>query len=153
GQPTKELAGGSVSFSPISAEPLGSSIGKIEGDGSFRLSCRRENDGAVAGKHQVTITPPEPEDQDDDRPACPAQGRQRPGDRRQGGDRRAEEQRDHVEGAEGRGRPLAPRRPGLRQRSGADRPARFWIKSTRYDADPETPDLRMKKGTTAAEDA
>src|SRR5262249_39381849 len=31
-QPAKELAGGSVSFSPLSAEPLGSSIGKIEED-------------------------------------------------------------------------------------------------------------------------
>jgi hypothetical protein len=70
GQPAKELAGGSVSFSPLSTEPLGSSIGKIEEDGSFRLSCLRENDGAVAGRHQVTITPPEPADQDDDRPAA-----------------------------------------------------------------------------------
>lgn len=57
GKPVTELAGGSVSFS--SEELKTSSSGKIEEDGTFRLSTLKENDGALPGKYRVTISPPD----------------------------------------------------------------------------------------------
>jgi hypothetical protein len=37
------------------------SYGTIEADGTFKISTFGNNDGAVPGKHQVTVTPPQPE--------------------------------------------------------------------------------------------
>lgn len=68
GQPARELAGGSVTFSPKESESRGSSVGTIEEDASFTLSCKKEGDGAVPGQHRVTITLPTPEDEEGDRP-------------------------------------------------------------------------------------
>jgi hypothetical protein len=68
GQPAKELAGYSVSFMPASGEGLPSSFGNVEGDGTFVLSCKKKGDGAVAGKHHVVVSPPEPEDEEGDKP-------------------------------------------------------------------------------------
>jgi hypothetical protein len=68
GEPAKELAGYSVSFLPTSGEGLPSSFGTVEADGTFVLSCKTEGDGAVAGKHHVVVSPPEPEDQEGDKP-------------------------------------------------------------------------------------
>ena len=59
GQPAKELAGYSVTFMPTSGEGLPSSFGNVEEDGTFVLSCKRQGDGAVAGKHQVVVAPVE----------------------------------------------------------------------------------------------
>ena len=67
GQPAKELAGGSVTFTAV-AEGVGSSVGTIQEDASFRLSYKKEGDGAVPGRHHVIVAPPEPEDEDGDRP-------------------------------------------------------------------------------------
>jgi hypothetical protein len=72
-QPAKELAGYSVSFLPVSGQGLPSSFGNVEEDGTFVLSCKKKGDGAVAGKHHVVISPPEPEDEEGDKP------RRRPG--------------------------------------------------------------------------
>jgi hypothetical protein len=68
GQPAKELAGYSVTFTPTSGEGLPSSFGNVEEDGTFILSCKKKGDGAVAGKHQVVVAPPEPEDEEGDKP-------------------------------------------------------------------------------------
>jgi hypothetical protein len=69
GQPAKELAGGSVTFTPIPQEEgRRLSSGSIEEDGTFILSCKKEGDGAVAGKHRAVIEPPEREGEDDDAP-------------------------------------------------------------------------------------
>lgn len=38
-----------------------SSYGTIEADGTFKISTFGNNDGAVPGKHQVTVNPPQPE--------------------------------------------------------------------------------------------
>jgi hypothetical protein len=66
GQPAKELAGGSVSFTPVAN--LGETVasGSIEEDGTFILSYKREGDGAIAGKHHVTIEQPLIEGEPDD---------------------------------------------------------------------------------------
>ena len=65
GRPAKELAGGSVTFVPISEPERAVSSGTINEDGTFTLSCRREGDGAVAGTHRVEVAPPGKEDEDD----------------------------------------------------------------------------------------
>lgn len=67
-QPAKELAGGLVTFALISESGGGSSVGAIGEDATFSLSFKREGDGAVAGRHRVTISMPEPEDGEDDKP-------------------------------------------------------------------------------------
>jgi hypothetical protein len=67
-QPAKELAGYSVSFMPVSGQGLPSSFGNVEEDGSFVLSCKKKGDGAIAGKHHVVVSPPEPEDEGGDKP-------------------------------------------------------------------------------------
>jgi hypothetical protein len=64
-RPAKELAGGSVTFVPISEPERAVSSGTINEDGTFTLSCRREGDGAVAGTHRVEVAPPGKEDEDD----------------------------------------------------------------------------------------
>lgn len=66
GQPAKELAGGSVTFTPASDTGQMISSGSIEDDGTFVLSCKREGDGAIAGKHRVEIELPGIEGQEDD---------------------------------------------------------------------------------------
>jgi hypothetical protein len=60
GQPAKELAGYAVSFTPAAGGGLPSSYGHIEQDATFALSCKKDSDGAVAGKHRVVISPPDP---------------------------------------------------------------------------------------------
>src|SRR5262249_8326468 len=60
GQPAKELAGYAVSFTPAAPGGLPSSYGHIEQDATFVLSCKKDSDGAVAGKHRVVISPPDP---------------------------------------------------------------------------------------------
>jgi len=64
GQPAKELAGGSVTFIPTSEQERGTSSGSIKEDGTFSLSCKKEGDGAIPGKHRVEIAPLGIEDQD-----------------------------------------------------------------------------------------
>jgi hypothetical protein len=59
GRPATELAGYAVSFMPA-AEGLPSSYGHIEQDATFILSCKKDSDGAVAGKHRVVISAPDP---------------------------------------------------------------------------------------------
>jgi hypothetical protein len=68
GQPAKELAGGSVTFAPIPEDGRMISSGGIAEDGTFVLSCKKEGDGAVAGKHRVVIEPPEREGDTGDTP-------------------------------------------------------------------------------------
>lgn len=69
GQPAKELAGYLVNFSLISAKGGGSSIGTIDQGGAFVLSHKSEADGAVPGKHRVTFSAPEPDEDEDSRKA------------------------------------------------------------------------------------
>jgi hypothetical protein len=57
GMPAKELAGGTVTFN--SEELHKSASGEIQADGSYRLGSLREDDGAIPGKYQVTVSPPE----------------------------------------------------------------------------------------------
>lgn len=64
-RPAKELAGGSVTFVPISEPERAVSSGTINEDGTFTLSCRREGDGAFPGTHRVEVAPPAKEDEDD----------------------------------------------------------------------------------------
>jgi hypothetical protein len=68
GQPARELAGGSVTFAPISDEGRMISSGTIAEDATFVLSCKKEGDGAVAGKHRLVIEPPEREGNTGDAP-------------------------------------------------------------------------------------
>ena len=51
-----------------------SSSGTIEADGTFKISTFGQNDGALPGKHQVTVTPPTAPDPDKPppKPAIPA---------------------------------------------------------------------------------
>ena len=60
GQPAKELAGYAISFTPAAGGGLPSSYGDIDQDATFVLSCKKDGDGAVAGKHRVVISPPDP---------------------------------------------------------------------------------------------
>jgi hypothetical protein len=57
GQPAKELAGGTVMFN--SSELRKSAYGQIQADGTYRLSNVKKDDGAIPGKYQVTVSPPE----------------------------------------------------------------------------------------------
>src|SRR5262249_6263104 len=68
GQPAQELAGGSVTFAPIPADGRMISSGTIAADATFVLSCKKEGDGAVAGKHRMVIEPPEREGEAGDAP-------------------------------------------------------------------------------------
>jgi hypothetical protein len=68
GQPARELAGGSVTFAPIPEEGRAISSGSIAEDATFVLSCKKEGDGAVAGKHRMVIEPPEREGDAGDAP-------------------------------------------------------------------------------------
>jgi len=56
GQPAKELAGSSVTFT--SEKLAKSAVGTIGADGSFRLTTQRANDGAFPGKYQVIVAQP-----------------------------------------------------------------------------------------------
>jgi hypothetical protein len=58
GQPLKELAGFSVTFT---SEQLGrSSRGEIQPDGTFRMGTRKSNDGVYPGEYKVTLSQPHP---------------------------------------------------------------------------------------------
>jgi hypothetical protein len=57
GQPAKELAGGTVMFN--SEELHKSASGEIQADGTYRLGSLTKDDGAIPGKYQVTVSPPE----------------------------------------------------------------------------------------------
>ena len=52
------LANGFVQFRPVNSSSRVSAHSKIEQDGSFQLSTYGENDGALAGQHQVIIGEP-----------------------------------------------------------------------------------------------
>ena len=56
GQPVK---GGTINFSPA-GEGRGA-FGEIQSDGSFELTTYSTGDGAMPGKHSVTLTPEESE--------------------------------------------------------------------------------------------
>jgi hypothetical protein len=57
GQPATELAGGTVTFN--SSELGRSASGEIQTDGTYRLGSFKKDDGAIPGKYQVTVSPPE----------------------------------------------------------------------------------------------
>jgi hypothetical protein len=57
GQPAEELAGGTVTFN--SPELHKSASGTIEANGTYRLGGVKKGDGAIPGKYQVTVSPPE----------------------------------------------------------------------------------------------
>jgi hypothetical protein len=57
GQPATELAGGTVTFN--SEELQRSASGEIQADGTYRLGSLKKDDGALPGKYQVTVSPPE----------------------------------------------------------------------------------------------
>jgi hypothetical protein len=58
GQPLKDLSDFMVSFT--SQELTKSSTGKIEADGTFKLSTSRPDDGAFPGKYKVIVSQPHP---------------------------------------------------------------------------------------------
>ena len=56
-------AGAEVVFrhlDPVTHKPAGSARGRVEGDGSFRLTSYRAFDGAAPGEHQVSVVWPPP---------------------------------------------------------------------------------------------
>ena len=57
GQPAKELAGGTVEFN--SSELHRRASGVIQADGTYRLGTLAADDGAIPGKYEVTVYPPE----------------------------------------------------------------------------------------------
>jgi hypothetical protein len=57
GQPAKELAGCTVTFT--SSELHRSASGEIQADGTYCLGSLTKDDGAIPGKYQVTVSPPE----------------------------------------------------------------------------------------------
>jgi hypothetical protein len=57
GQPAKELAGYTVTFT--SSELHRSASGEIQADGTYSLGSLTKDDGAIPGKYQVTLSPPE----------------------------------------------------------------------------------------------
>ncbi len=57
GQPAKELAGWTVTFN--SSELHKSASGAIQADGTYRLGSLKKDDGAIPGKYQVSLSPPE----------------------------------------------------------------------------------------------
>jgi hypothetical protein len=58
GQPVKELAGSSVTFT--SEELHKSATGNIDQDGNFQLGSLTQNDGAFPGKYKVSLAQPHP---------------------------------------------------------------------------------------------
>jgi hypothetical protein len=59
GQPAKELAGFTVTFT---SQALGkSAIGTIQPDGTFRLMSTKKDDGAFPGVYKVIVSQPHPE--------------------------------------------------------------------------------------------
>jgi hypothetical protein len=57
GQPAKELAGGTVTFNSSELHRMAS--GPIKADGTYRLGSLTADDGAIPGKYEVTVSPPE----------------------------------------------------------------------------------------------
>ena len=62
GTPVTELKGGTVVFE--STEQHVSASGEIQGDGTFRLSTARPNDGAPPGQYRVLVQQPLEEGKD-----------------------------------------------------------------------------------------
>lgn len=56
------LVGYTVDFESLEQKVSGS--GEVQSDGTFRISTYGDNDGAVPGKHRISITPPIPADPD-----------------------------------------------------------------------------------------
>jgi hypothetical protein len=56
-QPATELAGGTVTFN--SPQLHKSASGAIEADGTYRLGTWKKDDGALPGKYEVSVSPPE----------------------------------------------------------------------------------------------
>jgi len=56
GEPAKELVGGSVEFDLIGGKTT--ARGRIDADGTFRMTTLNPDDGALPGKHRVLIKPP-----------------------------------------------------------------------------------------------
>lgn len=67
GTPAKELDGGLVIFESTTAPFC--ARGEIEGDGSFRLTTERPEDGVAPGPYRVLVSQPRPDD--DVRPRPP----------------------------------------------------------------------------------
>jgi hypothetical protein len=57
GEPATELAGGTVMFNSIELKK--SAHGEIKADGTYALGGAGANDGAIPGKYEVTVSPPE----------------------------------------------------------------------------------------------
>jgi hypothetical protein len=57
GQPAKELAGGTVTFTSGQLHKMASGV--IKADGTYCLGSLRADDGAIPGKYEVTVSPPE----------------------------------------------------------------------------------------------
>jgi hypothetical protein len=66
GKPATDLAGGTVSFE--SQELRVNAIGEIDAQGTFRLTTQKQNDGVRPGTYKVGLSPPDPEDRDDEKP-------------------------------------------------------------------------------------
>ena len=72
GRPAKELAGGTVLFQ--SDELKKSADGEIQADGTYRLSSKAMNDGALPGKYRVSVAPPMQSEPGERRPQGRFQG-------------------------------------------------------------------------------
>jgi hypothetical protein len=57
GQAAAELAGGTVTFN--STELHKSASGEIQPNGTYRLGALTRDDGALPGRYEVTVSPPE----------------------------------------------------------------------------------------------
>lgn len=62
GSEAGELAGYAIAFEAEGAKSSG--VGEIQPDGSFTISTFGANDGALPGKHRVSISPPDSPDPD-----------------------------------------------------------------------------------------
>lgn len=62
GGAASELSGYAIAFEAESAKASG--VGEIQPDGSFTISTFGANDGALPGKHRVSISPPASPDPD-----------------------------------------------------------------------------------------
>jgi hypothetical protein len=51
----KSLIGGTVAFQP-QGQPGNPALGEIQSDGTYSLTTYEKDDGAVLGKHSVTVT-------------------------------------------------------------------------------------------------
>jgi hypothetical protein len=61
GSPAADLKGCSIEFDALDNKLDGKSVGatgEIDAEGKFRLTTRKANDGAVAGRHRVLISDP-----------------------------------------------------------------------------------------------